>query len=198
VVITRLLLANDLPIEAIIGGVDEAGRGALAGPVVACCVVFGESVPCMDELADSKQLSEGRRSVLFEAIRPHIYLGVGLASPRCVERMNVFQATLMAMAQAIHRVKAPMDHVIIDGNAVPKTPIPCTALIKADACVSVVMAASICAKVIRDRIMIRYHHRYPNYDFAGHKGYPTAGHYQALAALGPLAIHRKTFRLINK
>lgn len=176
-------------------GIDEAGRGALAGPVVACCVVLKESFSLHDDVNDSKKLSPKNRDHLFNAIIPHIQLGIGMATHRLINKINILNATLMAMKTAIRRFPAPIGHAIIDGNKAPKLTISHETMIKADGKIPEVMAASICAKVIRDRLMQKYHRIYTQYGFDSHKGYGTKQHYNALFDLGHCPIHRTTFNL---
>ena len=181
--------------DRIIAGVDEAGRGALAGPVVACSVSFKSSFDFFDVIDDSKKLSEEKRYKIFNQIQPHIYLGTGIVSHRYINRTNILQATLVAMRKAINKMPIKVDHAIIDGNRVPRVDISCAAVIKADATIPEVKAASICAKVIRDRLMIKYNRIYTRYAFDGHKGYGTKQHYDSLHEHGHCAIHRVDFNL---
>lgn len=179
----------------VIAGVDEAGRGALAGPVVSCCIVFKDSFSIYDDIDDSKKLSEQKRYQLFDMIRPHVHLGIGIVSHRLIGRINVLQATLTAMAIAIRKTPVVIDHAIIDGNRIPTVSIPCEAVVKADATIPEVKAASICAKVIRDRLMLKYHRIYSDYAFDVHKGYGTRRHYDSLYDHGHCPIHRTSFNL---
>ncbi|MBL6722766.1 MAG: ribonuclease HII [Candidatus Margulisbacteria bacterium] len=176
-------------------GVDEAGRGALAGPVVACAVALKPSFCFFNEMNDSKKLNETTRERLFELIQPHIRLGVGMATHRCIDTMNILKATLLAMKKAIIRVPNQKYTVVIDGRDCPLIDMPCTAKIKADTTVVEVMAASICAKVIRDKIMRKYHRIYDQYNFNQHKGYGTTVHYDRLFEFGHSPIHRLSFNL---
>lgn len=178
-----------------IAGVDEAGRGALAGPVVACCATLKPSFCFYEEINDSKKLSELKRNHLFDAMRQHIHLGIGLTTHRFISRKNVLKATLVAMEQAVRKHTSPIDHVIIDGNKAPELTISHETMVKADAKVAEVMVASICAKVIRDRLMQKYDRIYSGYGFSGHKGYGTKKHYDALHNHGHCAIHRTSFNL---
>jgi ribonuclease HII len=177
-------------------GVDEAGRGALAGPIVACCVQFKPTFSLHSELNDSKQLSAAQRHTIFNAMKDDIYLGVGMASHRLIDKINVFQATMIAMTKAINKIANSNHHVIIDGNRVPKIEGPtCEAIVKADTKVAEVKAASICAKVLRDRLMEKYDRFLPEYGFKKHKGYGTKLHYTALFDYGKSVIHRESFNL---
>ena len=177
-----------------IAGVDEAGRGALAGPVVACCATLKSS--CFhSEINDSKKLTPKKRDELFNLIQDHIHLGIGLSSHRLINRKNVLKATMIAMQHAVRKHTSPIDHVIIDGNKAPKLTISHETMVKADAKVAEVMVASICAKVIRDRLMQKYDRIYSVYGFNAHKGYGTKNHYDALHKHGHCAIHRTSFNL---
>ncbi len=179
----------------LIAGVDEAGRGALAGPVVACSVTFKPTFNAHDILDDSKKLTEEKRYKIFNEIQSHIYLGTGIVSHRYINRTNILQATLVAMRKAINKMPIKIDHAIIDGNRIPRVDVSCAALIKADTTIPEVKAASICAKVIRDRLMIKYNRIYTRYAFDGHKGYGTKQHYESLHEHGHCAIHRVEFNL---
>lgn len=181
--------------EHVIAGIDEAGRGALAGPVVACAVAFKDSFDLFNDINDSKQLSETKRSKLFDQMRDTIYLGVGIVSHRKINRMNILQATFLAMSKSVRKIPTSIDHVIIDGNKTPNIDISCEAIVKADTKIDQVKAASICAKVIRDRLMIKYHRIYSEYGFDGHKGYGTKKHYDSLFDHGHCPIHRTGFNL---
>ena len=181
--------------KQVLAGVDEAGRGALAGPVVACSVVFKKSFSLFDKIADSKQLSEIKRYALFDEMRAFIHLGIGIVSHRKINSINILEATFLAMATALRKTPVMIDHAIIDGNKTPTTNISCEAVIKADATVDQVKAASICAKVIRDRLMIKYHRIYSTYGFNIHKGYGTRQHYNQLFNHGHCPIHRTSFNL---
>jgi len=183
----------------IIVGVDEAGRGPLAGPVVAAAVAIDRNdVYALKQLGvrDSKALSPRmREKVLEELTSRDIIYKVQAASPNRIDRDNILQATLWAMGKAICGLPVVPDVVIVDGSfAVPGVPYLQRAIPKADKHILVVSAASIIAKVIRDKVMEIYDRLYPGYGFASHKGYPTVEHRRALMAMGPSPIHRKTFR----
>ncbi len=178
-----------------IAGVDEAGRGALAGPVVAAAVVFpkGTIIPGLKE---SKQLSEARREKFYdEILLQSLATGVGIISNAEIDRSNILQATLKAMMQAVSTLKFKPDYVLIDGNAAPSIPIPHQAIIKGDQKSISIAAASIIAKVTRDRMMCQYHKLYPQYGFDKHKGYGTRQHFAAISQFGTCKIHRQSFRL---
>ena len=179
-------------------GVDEAGRGPLAGPVVAAAVILEPSRP-LAGLADSKALTPARRTELAETIRAHcMACGLGWADAAEIDRLNILQATLLAMRRALLALSVPPLHVIVDGNRCPDLSglgFECTgeAIVKGDALVPSVSAASILAKVARDDYMRTLDGSYPGYGFAQHKGYPTAAHIAALRRLGPSAVHRRSF-----
>lgn len=181
-----------------VAGVDEAGRGCLAGPVVAAAVVLppDADLPVLD---DSKKLSpEAREALLPEIRRQALAVGVGQCSPAEVDRLNVLWAAMEAMRRAVLDLALSPDHLLIDGNrAIPEAPWPQDAIVKGDGRSLSVAAASVVAKVTRDRLMEALHADFPQYGWAGHKGYPTAAHYAALAAHGPSPHHRQSFRLVR-
>jgi len=176
-----------------IAGVDEAGRGPLAGPVVAAAVILDPLRPIAG-LADSKSLSATRRDALYAAIieRAASY-AIALASVEEIDQLNIYHATLLAMRRAIAALSIRPQQVLIDGNVCPKIPIPAVAIVKGDATVPAISAASILAKVTRDRMMDVLDLEYPRYGFARHRGYPTAVHRQALTQYGPSPVHRRSF-----
>jgi ribonuclease HII len=179
-----------------IAGIDEAGRGALAGPVVAAAVIL--PVGCqIDGLKDSKQLTAKQRSLLLDEIHGvAISVGVGSVDNRLIEELNILQAALLAMKQAVEQLTPRPDYLLVDGSKLPKTNIPGQAIPKGDNLSLSIAAASVIAKTTRDRLMIEFHQTYPNYGFEQHKGYPTAQHRQAIAQFGASAIHRNTFKLL--
>ena len=172
-------------------GVDEAGRGPLAGPVAAAAVVLGPDAP--SGLADSKVLTQQDREALFEAILSTCDVAVAFASARRVDAMNVRAATLWAMAQAVRGLPVRAAACLVDGNAVPDLPCPAYPLVKGDGRSRSIAAASIVAKVMRDRAMVRADASHPGYGLAGHKGYPTQAHRDALRARGASSLHRRSF-----
>ncbi len=176
-------------------GVDEAGRGPLAGPVCAAAVILPEG--CVIEgLNDSKKLSEKRREVLYEIIVERaLSYSIAFASVAEIEEHNILNATFIAMNRAIEGLDIPADFALIDGNRVPKDiKIPCETVIKGDAKSYSVAAASILAKVTRDRLLLEYDKQYPQYMFAAHKGYGTKAHYEAIAQYGIIPeLHRPSF-----
>ena len=177
----------------LVAGVDEAGRGPLAGPVVAAAVILDPAVRIVG-LDDSKRLSPLRRDELEAEIRE---CAVGYAVARvdaaAIDAINILRATMRAMGEAVARLDPPPDEVLVDGNRCPDLPCPARAVVGGDATVSAISAASILAKVARDREMIEMDRRYPEYGFARHKGYGTRAHRQALLRFGPTPIHRRTF-----
>ena len=177
-----------------IAGVDEAGRGPLAGPVVAAAVVLPSDVPELPGVFDSKQLSETEREELFDALYalPGIRIGVASADAEEIDRLNILRATHEAMRRAVAKI-AEADFVLVDGLPVQFT-LPSRNIVKGDAKCASIAAASIIAKVTRDREMVQLDEIYPGYGFAKHKGYGTAEHLSALKKLGPSPVHRKSFR----
>lgn len=181
-----------------VAGVDEAGRGAWAGPVVAAAVILSPTCPRLAEawegIRDSKQLTSRQRDVQFDIIcRSAADLGVGFASAEEIDEMGILPATRAAMMRAIDHLSLPVNHLIVDYVRLPDVPTPQLAEAKADNNHMCVAAASIIAKVFRDRLMTELAQRYPDYGFASHKGYGTPAHRTALAAFGLTPIHRKTF-----
>ncbi|MET0181606.1 MAG: ribonuclease HII [Caulobacterales bacterium] len=176
-------------------GIDEAGRGPWAGPVVAAAVILpAKGRP--KGLADSKQLTEAARSELEQAIRGCAIVGVGIASVDEIDLMNIYQATFLAMRRAVEALSQAPVAALVDGNALPPLPCPAEAIIDGDAHVASISAASIIAKVTRDRMMADYCAEYPGYGFSKHKGYGVPAHQEALHRLGPCAIHRRSFKPI--
>ena len=178
----------------VICGVDEAGRGPLAGPVCAAAVVL-EPDTVIDGLDDSKKLSEKKREALFDAIKEKaVAYSIALVDNKRIDDINILEATFEAMEQAVSGLPADTDCAIIDGNAVPKNlKIPAVSVVKGDSRSMSVAAASILAKVTRDRLMYEMAEKYPEYGFEKHKGYGTALHREAIKAHGPCEIHRMTF-----
>lgn len=178
-----------------IAGVDEVGRGPLAGAVVAAAVIFKKPI---EGMADSKVLSHKRRVVLAERIKSEaLCYAYGRVEAEEIDQINIHQASLLAMKRAIEGLSVRPEHVQVDGKYAPLVDMPCEAIIKGDALVDVIGAASILAKVARDDEMQVLDMQYPGYGFAQHKGYPTALHREALKRLGPCAIHRHSFTLIR-
>lgn len=177
----------------LICGVDEAGRGPLAGPVCAAAVILPVHLE-IPGLNDSKKLSDKRRRELFPIIRESaLAYGIGFASPEEIDEINILQATFLAMRRALAQLTVKPDLALIDGNRETEFGVPCKTVIKGDSLSANIAAASVLAKVSRDDLMLKAAEEYPGYGFEIHKGYGTKAHYAALEALGPCAIHRKTF-----
>ena len=177
----------------LVAGVDEAGRGPLAGPVFAAAVILDELVPDPG-LTDSKLLSAKKRAYLYEHIKAHaLAFSVGQSSVEEIDRMNILQATLLAMQRAVKGLRLKPGKVLVDGNRLPLLDVRSEAVVKGDRTVACISAASILAKVERDRWCEQIHHDWPAYGFAQHKGYGTAQHLQALEHFGPTPWHRKSF-----
>ena len=177
----------------LVAGVDEAGRGPLAGPVVAAAVILDPARPIAG-LADSKALSPARREALFALVRERaLCCSVAEASVEEIDRLNILQATLLAMRRAVEGLAVPPARVLVDGNRLPPLAVPAEAIVKGDARVAAISAASILAKVTRDRWCAGLHARYPLYGFERHKGYGTAEHLAALRAHGACPEHRRSF-----
>lgn len=177
----------------LICGVDEAGRGPLAGPVCAAAVILPEHLE-IPGLNDSKKLSDKRRRELFPIIQESaLAYGIGFASPEEIDEMNILQATFLAMRRAISQLHVTPDLALIDGNRETDFGVPCRTVIKGDSLSANIAAASVLAKVSRDDLMLKAAEAYPGYGFEIHKGYGTKAHYAALEEKGPCAIHRRTF-----
>ncbi len=175
-------------------GVDEVGRGPLCGPVVTAAVILDPDNP-IDGLADSKKISEKKREALFEIIKERaLSWCIARADVEEIDRLNILQATMLAMQRAVAGLSVKPDLALIDGNRCPKLPCEARAEVKGDGRIAEISAASILAKVARDREMDELDKLYPGYGIAGHKGYPTAAHLEALRRLGPTPIYRRSFR----
>ena len=178
---------------SLVCGVDEAGRGPLCGPVVAAAVILNANDP-IEGLNDSKKLSEKKREALYSEICARaLAYSIASASPEEIDELNILGATMLAMSRAILGLTPAADFALIDGNTVRNIPIPAVGVIKGDALSSSIAAASILAKVTRDRLCLEHDRLYPGYGIAGHKGYPTAAHMDAVRRLGPSPIHRRSF-----
>ena len=175
----------------MIVGVDEAGRGPLAGPVVAAAVLLCEGG--IAGLDDSKKLTAKRRAELEVEIKARCRWGIGEASVAEIDSINILQATFVAMTRAVEALGFEPGEVLVDGNRLPVLPVQAQAIVKGDARVPTISAASILAKVHRDRLCLALDERHPQYGFAAHKGYPTAEHLQALRRFGPCPAHRRSF-----
>ena len=179
-----------------IAGIDEAGRGALAGPVIAAAVILPPDCS-IEGLRDSKQLSPKQRAHLFNEIHSvAVSIGIGSVDHRGIDRLNILQATLLAMRKAVEKLKPSPDYLLVDGLNLPEIDIVGEGIPKGDSKSYSIAAASIIAKVTRDRRMVELDPIYPNYGFSQHKGYPTSQHRQAIAQLGASDIHRRTFKLL--
>jgi ribonuclease HII len=178
----------------LVAGVDEAGRGPLAGPVVAAVVVLDQEL-LLTGLNDSKKVSPGRRILLAQEIKMRaVDWAVGVASPRDIEEFNIQEATYRAVKQALKQLSVVPDHLLVDGWAIPGLELPQTPLVKGDCRSAAIAAASLLAKTIRDELMKFYARLYPEYGFEKHKGYPTKEHLEALRRYGPCPLHRRNFR----
>lgn len=179
---------------SFICGVDEAGRGPLAGPVCAAAVIFAPDTE-LDGVNDSKKLSEKKREALFDVIcQKAVAYSIAFASVEEIEEYNILNATYLAMNRAIEGLSVKADYALIDGNRVPKgIKINCQTVVKGDAKSLSIAAASILAKVTRDRLLMEYHEKYPQYNFAKHKGYGTAEHMEAIRKYGISEVHRPSF-----
>ena len=193
------MLPSELTAVAmLIAGVDEAGRGPLAGPVTAAAVILDPVEPIRG-LDDSKRLSAVRRAALEPEIKQRALAWfVATASVEEIDRVNILQATLLAMQRAVAGLKRSPRMVLVDGNRCPDLDCPAQAVVGGDATVPVISAASILAKVARDREMARLDGLYPGYGLARHKGYPTRAHIAALRELGPCEVHRRSFRPVRE
>lgn len=203
--VTMQAYENELRAEGIryIGGVDEVGRGPLAGPVTAACVVLPEDFDVLG-VDDSKKLSEKKREELFDKIKEKaLAVGIGMCDNRVIDEINILEATKKAMAEAIARADRQLtekglsdegvEHLLIDAVSLKDVDTPQTSIIKGDAQSLSIAAASIVAKVTRDRLMAEYHRQYPFYGFDSNKGYGTKAHYEGIDKYGITPIHRKTF-----
>ncbi|TRO89470.1 ribonuclease HII [Glycocaulis profundi] len=187
-----MLLRLSAP-DHLTAGVDEAGRGPLAGPVVAAAVVLPSDFSAREALADSKTLTAKRREALAEIIWAEACVGVGIAEPVEIDRLNILHATMAAMSRAVERVLPCPLFALVDGNRLPRLPCPGEAVIGGDGTEPAISAASIIAKTVRDRIMTEACARHPGYGFARHKGYGGKAHTEALMRLGPSPIHRLSY-----
>ena len=181
----------------IIAGVDEAGRGPLAGPVVSAAVILNPVVNLIG-LKDSKKLSAEKRQSLSNEIKIHsVSWSIGVATVQEIDDINILRASLLSMTRAIKNLSEVPEKVIVDGQYTPEIDVPCEAIIRGDSLEESIMAASILAKVERDKIMLELDKKYPNYRFGQHKGYPTKIHMDALREFGPCIEHRQSFKPIK-
>ena len=184
--------------EGLVCGIDEAGRGPLAGPVVAAAVILDPARPIAG-LNDSKKLSEKRREALAGEIREKaLAWAVAEASVEEIDQLNILHATFLAMQRAVAALSVAPERAMVDGNRCPKLPIPVEAVVKGDGKIASIAAASILAKTVRDAGMLALHAAYPQYGFDRHMGYPTAAHFAALEAHGASPVHRRSFAPVAK
>ena len=183
--------------DKLIAGVDEVGRGPLVGDVVTAAVILDPSNP-IEGLNDSKKLSEKKRIVLAQEIREKaLYWNIGRANPAEIDKLNILHATMLAMVRAVQGLPVTPDFVRVDGNRLPAWNYSSEAVVKGDSLHQEISAASIIAKVERDNDMLALHEAFPQYNFAGHKGYPTKAHFAALAEFGVLDCYRKSFKPVK-
>lgn len=181
----------------MIAGVDEAGRGPLAGPVVASAVIL-KDLDFKERIDDSKKLSPQQRVLAYKEISKKSIIGIGIVGEKTIDQINIYQATKKAMEIAIRNLKCPPDYVIVDGKIKLATECPIKCIIQGDSKSLSIACASIIAKVTRDRLMLKHDEQYPQYGFARHKGYPTKFHKSALKNHGPSLIHRYSFRPVRE
>ncbi|MEH6553630.1 ribonuclease HII [Pseudoalteromonas sp. SD03] len=186
------------PNVTLIAGVDEVGRGPLVGDVVTAAVILNPAKP-ITGLADSKKLTDKKRQLLAIEIKEKaLCYAIGRCSPSEIDELNILQATMLAMSRAVEALSTVPEFVFVDGNRLPKLAMPAQAVVKGDSLVAEISAASILAKVARDDEMIELDARYPQYGFAGHKGYPTKAHFAALEQYGAIDEHRKSFKPVQR
>ena len=182
----------------LIAGMDEVGRGPLIGPVVTACVILPKDF-VLDGLTDSKKLSEKKREEFYDYIMEQaISVGIGMMDEKVIDEVNIYEATKLAMYQAVEKSKVKPEHVLIDAMKLGKLEMPSTSIIKGDAKSISIAAASVIAKVTRDRMMIELDKKYPMYGFKSHKGYPTKKHIEAIKEYGLIDGYRKTFKPISE
>jgi ribonuclease HII len=182
----------------LVAGVDEAGRGPLAGPVVAAAVILDHESPIAG-VNDSKKLTPRKREALFDVIRAQsLCFCIAEASAQEIDELNILQATMLAMRRAVEGLRLKPAQVLVDGNRIPVLSVPAEAIVKGDAKVAAIAAASILAKVHRDRLCLAMHDTHPEYGFATHKGYPTADHLAALVQHGACNMHRRSFAPVRE
>ena len=182
----------------LIGGIDEVGRGPLVGPVVTACVILPEDF-ALDGLTDSKKLSEKKRDMFYDIIMEKaISVGIGIMDEDEIDKVNIYEATKLAMYQAVDNMSVKPDYILIEAMRLDKLDVPSTSIIKGDLKSITISAASVIAKVTRDRMMYELDKKYPMYKFAKNKGYPTKDHIEAIVKYGILKEHRKTFKPVTE
>jgi len=188
-------LSLELAVNGRVAGIDEAGRGPWAGPVVAAALVFQPYVPTtlLQKIDDSKKLRPTVRAFLFEQLQEHADIGIGIASVAEIDNLNILEATMVAMQRALFKIGNTPDFVLVDGNKLPDLPCPARAIIRGDGLSLTIAAASIVAKVTRDNLMIALAAQHPGYGWERNMGYGTAEHREALDVLGPSTVHRSNF-----
>jgi ribonuclease HII len=192
------VLPDPALLTGLVAGVDEAGRGPLAGPVYTAAVILDPERP-IEGLDDSKKLTENRRERLFELIKSQsLSWSIARAEVAEIDEINILQATMLAMQRAVAALTVRPDRVLVDGNRCPSLEYPAHAIVKGDQLVAAISAASILAKVARDREMLRLHEQYPGYGFDSHKGYPTKSHLAALQRHGITPEHRRSYGPVRK
>lgn len=179
--------------KKLVCGIDEAGRGPLAGPVYAAAVILPKGM-IIEGVNDSKKITEKKREYLFDVIKEKsLSFGIASVAPKEIDKINILNATFLAMKRAVEKLKPFPDFALVDGNRLPDFEIPCAAIVKGDSLSESIACASILAKVERDRFMKKESEKYPQYFFEKHKGYGTKAHIETLKKYGPCEIHRKTF-----
>lgn len=182
----------------LIAGIDEVGRGPLIGPVVAACVILKEH-EFLEGVTDSKKLSEKKREQYYEIIMENaVSVGIGIISPATIDEVNIYQATILAMKEAVKNCKIKPDYILVDGNMKIDFEIPSKSIVKGDQLSLTIAAASIIAKVTRDRMLIELDGQYPMYGFKNHKGYPTKQHLEAIQKYGLIEGYRKSFKPVQE
>jgi ribonuclease HII len=190
--------AHAARLDAPVCGIDEAGRGPIAGPVVAAAVILPPDF-VLPGLNDSKKISARRREIMAESLHEHALTALGICSEKEIDELNILHATMLAMRRACESLARKPAFALIDGNRIPeKLPCPAEALVKGDGREACIAAASIIAKTHRDKIMCDLAVTYPGYGFERHSGYPTMAHVEALQRLGPTPVHRRTFRPVRE
>lgn len=185
--------------EALLAGVDEVGRGPLAGPVVTAAVILSPDDPLLGQYRDSKKVAEKKRLKLYHHIRRHaVAYSVNMATVEEIDRINILHATMLSMRRSVEGLSVQPSRVLVDGNRVPDLSVQAEALVGGDDSVQEIAAASIVAKVVRDRLMQMLDNRFPGYDLSKHKGYGTKVHMDALRQLGACPAHRKSFAPVAK